>query len=398
VWSCTSASSCQQSSSGGAGGGPSLTENAPSWQTSAGVLGSSTKRGVPDISFDASPNSGALVLINGSQVQIGGTSLAAPLWAGFWTRIQAAHGNTLAFPASTIYSGAAANPSWFHDVTSGNQGYAAGTGWDYASGYGSVQIANFSASFGSSGGGTTTPTANFSTATSGLTATFTDSSTDVGGTISSYSWTFGDGGTSTVKSPTHTYSAAGTYTVTETVKDSGGVSASKSASVTVSSSGGGGGTTNVVTNGGFESSASPWTMSSGVYCTNSTCSGETAHSGTGFAWLDGYGTTHTDTVSQSITIPAGKTSATLTFWLHIDTAETTTTTAYDKLTVSVTPSGGSATTLATYSNLNAASGYVQKTISLNAYIGKTLTLKFTGAEDSSLQTSFVLDDVAVNVQ
>ncbi len=396
VWSCTSASSCQQSSSGGAGGGPSLTESAPSWQTSAGVLGSSTMRGVPDISFDASPNSGALVLINGSQTQIGGTSLAAPLWAGFWTRIQAAHGNTLPFPASTIYSGAAANPSWFHDVTSGNQGYAAATGWDYASGYGSVQIANFSSSFGSGGGGTTTPTANFSTSTSGLTATFTDSSTDVGGTISSYSWTFGDGGTSTVKSPTHTYTAAGTYTVTETVKDSGGVSASKSASVTVSSSGGGG-ATNVVTNGGFETSASPWTVSSGVYCTNSTCSGETAHSGTGFLWLDGYGSTHTDTASQSITIPAGKTSATLTFYLHVDTAETTTTTAYDKLTVGVT-SGSTTTTLATYSNLNAATGYVLKTISLNAYIGKTVTLKFTGSEDSSLQTSFVLDDVAVNVQ
>ncbi len=395
VWACSSASTCQQSSSGGAGGGPSLTENAPSWQTAAGVLGTSTKRGVPDISFDASPNSGALVLVNGSNAQIGGTSLAAPLWAGFWTRIQAAHGNTLPYPAQTLYQGAAANPGWFHDVTSGNQGYAAATGWDYASGYGSVQIANFSAAFSGGGGGGTTPTANFSTATSGLTATFTDSSSDVGGTISSYAWTFGDGGTSTVKSPTHTYTAAGTYTVTETVKDSGGVSASKTASVTVSSSGGGG-ATNVVTNGGFETSASPWTVTSGVFCTNATCTGQTAHGGTGFLWLDGYGSTHTDSASQSITIPAGKTSATLTFYLHIDTKETGTT-AYDKLTVGVT-SGTTTTTLATYSNANAATGYVLKTISLNAYIGKTVTLKFTGTEDSSLATSFVLDDVAVNVQ
>ena len=395
VWSCTSASSCQQTSNGGAGGGPSLTENAPSWQIAAGVLGSSTKRGVPDISFDANPSSGALVLINGTQEQIGGTSLAAPLWAGFWTRIQAAHGNTLPFPAQTMYQGAAANPSWFHDVTSGNQGNAAAVGWDYASGYGSVQIANFSAAF-SGGGGTTTPTANFSFTTSGLTATFTDSSSDVGGTISTHSWTFGDGGTSTATSPSHTYAAAGTYTVTETVTDSGGVSASKSSSVTVSTSGGGG-STNVVTNGGFESVATPWTLSSGVLCTNSGCSGEVAHAGTGFAWLDGYGSAHTDTASQSITIPAGKTSASLTFYLHIDTKETGTT-AYDKLTVSVTPSGGSAATLATYSNVNAATGYVLKTISLNAYIGKTVTLKFTGTEDSSLATSFVLDDVAVTVQ
>jgi xanthomonalisin len=396
VWSCTSASSCQQSSSGGAGGGPSLTENAPSWQTASGVLGTATKRGVPDISFDASPNSGALVLINGSNAQIGGTSLAAPLWAGFWTRIQAAHGNTLPYPAQTLYQGAAANPGWFHDVTSGNQGYAAATGWDYATGYGSVQIANFSSAFTGGGGGTTTPTANFSFSTSGLTATFTDSSSDVGGTISTHSWTFGDGGTSTATSPSHTYAAAGTYTVTETVTDSGGVSASKSSSVTVTSSGGGGGSTNVVTNGGFESVATPWTLSSGVLCTNAGCSGEVAHAGTGFAWLDGYGSAHTDTASQSITIPAGKTSATLTFYVHIDTKETGST-AYDKLTVGVT-SGSTTTTLATYSNVNAAAGYVLKTISLNAYIGKTVTLKFTGTEDSSLATSFVLDDVAVNVQ
>ena len=396
VWSCTSASSCQQSSSGGAGGGPSLTENAPSWQTAAGVLGTSTKRGVPDISFDASPNSGALVLVNGSQEQIGGTSLAAPLWAGFWTRIQAAHGNTLPFPAQTLYQGAASHPTWFHDVTSGNQGYAAATGWDYATGYGSVQIANFSTAFTGGGGGTTTPTANFSFTTSGLTATFTDSSSDVGGTISTHSWTFGDGGTSTATSPSHTYAAAGTYTVTETVTDSGGVSASKSSSVTVATSGGGGGSTNVVTNGGFESVATPWTLSSGVLCTNAGCSGEVAHGGTGFAWLDGYGSAHTDTASQSITIPAGKTSATLTFYVHIDTKETGST-AYDKLTVGVT-SGSTTTTLATYSNVNAAAGYVLKTISLNAYIGKTVTLKFTGTEDSSLATSFVLDDVAVNVQ
>jgi subtilase family serine protease len=405
VWSCTSASSCQQSSNGGAGGGPSLTEKAPSWQIAAGVLGTSTMRGVPDISFDANPSSGALVLINGSQEQIGGTSLAAPLWAGFWTRIQAAHGNTLPFPAQTMYQGAAANPSWFHDVTSGNQGEAAAVGWDYASGYGSVQIANFSAAFSGSTPPpppppppASGPTANFTDTVSGLTVSFVDTSTDTGGTISSRSWTFGDSSTSTTQNPSHTYAAGGTYSVTETVTDSNAKTAAHTASVTVASS-----TppppppSNLVTNGGFEGSASPWTVSSGVYCTNSTCSGETAHAGTGFLWLDGYGTTHTDTASQSITIPAGKTSASLTFYLHIDTAETTKTTAYDTLAVGVT-SGSTTTTLATYSNLNAATGYVQKTISLNAYIGKTVTLKFTGKEDSSAQTSFVLDDVAVSAQ
>jgi len=80
-----------------------------------------------------------------------------------------------------------------------------------------------------------TPTANFTFTTSGLTATFTDTSTDAGGTIGSYAWTFGDGGTSTTKSPSHTYAAAGTYSVTETVKDSvNNTTSSKTSSVTVS--------------------------------------------------------------------------------------------------------------------------------------------------------------------
>jgi serine protease len=251
------------------------------------------------------------------------------------------------------------------------------------------------ATVGGGGGGGGTPTANFSASTSGLTATFTDSSTDSGGTITSHAWTFGDGATSTATSPSHTYASQGTYSVTETVTDgTSGQSSSKTLSVTVSS--GGGGSSQLILNPGFESGATSWTASSGVVCTNSGCSGETAHGGTGFTWLNGYGTAHTDTLSQSVTIPAGKTSATLTFWLHIDTAETGTT-AYDKLTVAGT-SGSTTTTLATYSNVNAASGYVQRTINLNAYIGKTVTIKFTGAEDSSLQTSFVIDDVNLNVQ
>jgi subtilase family serine protease len=396
AWSCTSSRTCASTSSGGTGGGVSSTEPAPSWQTAAGVLTTAGKRGVPDVAFDASPSSGALVLINGSNVQIGGTSLAAPLFTGFYTRIQAAHGNTLGFPASTLYAGAAANPSWFHDVTSGsNGGYSAGTGWDYVTGYGSLQVQNFSSAFGSSG---STLTANFSCTTSGLAATCTDSSTDSGGTISAHAWTFGDGGSSTATNPSHTYAAAGSYTVSETVTESGtGKTASKSQSVTVASSGGG--SSQLLLNTGFENGSTSWTMTSGVDCTNASCPGETAHTGTGFAWLDGYGSTHTDTVSQGVTIPAGKTTATLAFYLHIDTAETSTSTAYDKLTVQVLNSSGTVlATLATYSNLNAASGYVLHSLNMASYIGQTVTIKFTGTEDSSLQTSFVLDDVTLTVQ
>lgn len=145
----------------------------------------------------------------------------------------------------------------------------------------------------------------------------------------------------------------------------------------------------VVTNGGFESGTSPWTQSSTSVITSR--AGQTAHGGTSFAWLDGVGSTHTDTLSQSVTIPSGCSSATLTFWLHIDTTETTTSTAYDKLTAKI-----GSTTLATYSNLNKNTGYAQKSFDVSAFAGQTVTVAFTGTEDSSLKTSFVLDDIALD--
>ena len=132
-----------------------------------------------------------------------------------------------------------------------------------------------------------------------------------------------------------------------------------------------------------------------------TSASEPPHSGTKDAWLDGYGTTHTDTATQSVTIPSTATTATLTFFLHIDTAETTTTTAFDTLTVQVLNSAGTVLqTLGTFSNLNKAAGYVQHSlpISLTSIKGQTVQIKFTGKEDTSLQTSFVLDDIALNVQ
>src|SRR5260221_14295413 len=57
------------------------------------------------------------------------------------------------------------------------------------------------------------PTANFTFSCSGLGCTFTSTSIDPDGSIASYSWTFGDGATSTLQNPSHTYTAAGTYSV-----------------------------------------------------------------------------------------------------------------------------------------------------------------------------------------
>ncbi len=86
--------------------------------------------------------------------------------------------------------------------------------------------------------GNAPPVANFTSSVSGLTASFTDTSTDSNGTIASRSWNFGDGTTSTATNPSRTYAAAGTYTVALTVTDNGGASNTISRSVTVGSTGG----------------------------------------------------------------------------------------------------------------------------------------------------------------
>jgi hypothetical protein len=153
--------------------------------------------------------------------------------------------------------------------------------------------------------------------------------------------------------------------------------------------------TQLLGNPGFETgTASPWVATAGVI--DNTAS-QPAHSGTWKAWLNGYGTTHTDSLYQQVTIPAGVSSATLTFWLHIDSAETTTTTQFDTLKVQIRNSANTVlATLQTYSNLNKAAGYSLKTFNLNAYIGQTIRVYFLGVEDSSLQTSFVIDDTALN--
>jgi hypothetical protein len=61
-------------------------------------------------------------------------------------------------------------------------------------------------------------------------------------------------------------------------------------------------------------------------------------------------------------------------------------------------SGTTLGTLATYSNLNKATGYQMRTFSLLPYKGQTVTLSFSMTEDSSAQTSFVVDKVSVITQ
>jgi hypothetical protein len=221
---------------------------------------------------------------------------------------------------------------------------------------------------------------------SGQTLTYTASGLPAGLSISSSTGTIS--GTPTT---------AGSSSVTVTATDTTGAKGTASFTWTVGSGSGSGCTAaQLLGNPGFETgTASPWTASSGVIADNAK---EPPHSGTWDAWLDGYGKTTTDTLAQTVTVPAGCSTGSLSFWLHIDTAETSATTAYDTLKVQVVNSSGTVlATLATFSNLNHATGYTQHTYSLAAYAGQAVTIKFTGTEDNEEQTSFVIDDTALNV-
>jgi len=80
---------------------------------------------------------------------------------------------------------------------------------------------------GTTGQGNELPVAEFTSTPTDLSVAFDASaSSDVEGPISDYRWNFGDGQTGTGKTPTHAYTSAGTYTVTLTVRDAGGLESS----------------------------------------------------------------------------------------------------------------------------------------------------------------------------
>ncbi|HTA64392.1 MAG TPA: S53 family peptidase, partial [Xanthomonadaceae bacterium] len=111
----------------GAGGAPSAFELKPSWELGT-VPGKF--RGVPDIAFDADPNTGALIFVGGTIQQWGGTSLAAPIFSGSWARVIATNGTGVGFAAPLLY---AMPESTFHDITVGNNGgEPAKVGYDFA--------------------------------------------------------------------------------------------------------------------------------------------------------------------------------------------------------------------------------------------------------------------------
>jgi kumamolisin len=137
----------------GSGGGISAADAQPEWQRGPGVTDNPQNpkrhRMIPDVVADADPSSGMAVFIDGGWSQGGGTSQAAPMWAGFITLINAylvKKGlKRVGFVNPALYDLAAGKPAFapFHDVTVGNNLlYDAGPGFDIASGLGSPDVWN----------------------------------------------------------------------------------------------------------------------------------------------------------------------------------------------------------------------------------------------------------------
>ena len=155
---------------------------------------------------------------------------------------------------------------------------------------------------------------------------------------------------------------------------------------------GGGDTSNPVKNPGFEAGDVRWTTSRAGIITNSP--GAPARHGSYKAWLNGFGSVNTDVVSQAVKLPATG-SAMLRFHVNIGSQEGTGT-AFDTLTVRVTPTGGSPVVVKTLSNRdNTFGAYELRAVDLTPWINQVVTISFTGVEDSSFFTAFLLDDIAV---
>ena len=200
---------------GGSGGGISAVWSQPTYQSgvvSTASKGSTTQRNVPDVALNAEPSTGYSIYFGGKWVVYGGTSCAAPLWSGFTALVNQQRATlgkaTIGFMNPTLYTlGKGANGATdFHDIADGSTNllYPAVTGYDCATGWGTINGTALLADL--SGGSTTTYT---------ISGTVTSNSTGLAGV------TLSAGGKTATTASDGTYTlsglAAGTYTVTPSI-------------------------------------------------------------------------------------------------------------------------------------------------------------------------------------
>ena len=160
---------------------------------------------------------------------------------------------------------------------------------------------------------------------------------------------------------------------------------------TLSQAGTSGGGTELLVNPGFETGTTPWVISGQTVRST----GAYPHSGTGYMILGTVNST-TDTLYQQVTVPAG--GGNLNFWLNVTTNEASGAPVYDRLFIEVRNTSGTLlSTLATFSNQNSGTAgvYVLRgPYNLSSFAGQTVRIQFRSTTDSSLPTSFRVDDVS----
>jgi kumamolisin len=129
-------------SGGATGGGVSAHFSKPAYQSAVNVpkpagTANLTGRGVPDVAGDADPETGYIVIVDGEEGVIGGTSAVAPLWAGLIALLNESLGKNVGWFHPRLY-GTLTQHKALHDITSGKNGaYQAQVGWDACTGLGS---------------------------------------------------------------------------------------------------------------------------------------------------------------------------------------------------------------------------------------------------------------------
>ena len=352
----------------GAGGGGGLSSffKEPSWQTGPGVQNqySNGNREVPDVSADADPASGYSMYCTASAsgcpssgwISVGGTSAAAPLWAGSTALIneylQKQQNSSIGFANPVLYGLGNAKQQFppFHDITSGtNLYYPATPGYDEASGWGSPDIYNIARDVAA---GVLPPPAP-PTPTPGPSPTAT-----------------------TTPSPVPTDTTTPTPALTPP-----------------------GSTNSLIQNGDFEQGSSFWLENSpGGY---ELVSSMNPHSGNYSAELCGYSNC-LNSIGQKFTVPANASSIAVSYWWYGETNRISSG-CEDTFTVEVLDSSGNAIgKLQSACNTDATRNWQQVTLDatkmLSRYAGQTVTLTFIATTTADSNTSaFFVDDVAVRV-
>ncbi len=376
VWS--NPSDTQRSPQGaGGGGGISSFFKEPTWQTGPGVQNqySNGNREVPDVSADADPATGYSVYCtvaasgcsSSGWITVGGTSAAAPLWAGSTALIneylQKQQKSRMGFANPVLYGLENATEQFppFHDVSSGtNLYYPATSGYDEASGWGSPDIYNIARDVA---GGSTTPPP---------TPTPNPSPTATGTPVPSPT-------TQPSPSPTSINTPSPGPTDTATPAPPGP-------------------TNSLIRNGDFEQGSATWQESSGsgyeiVDTTN-------PHSGSYSAYLCGYSSCD-DRISQGFVVPRKVSSIAISYWWFGETYHITHS-CVDKFTVELLNGSGNAIgKMQSACNTDADGSWHQVNFNvtslLSKYAGQTVTLVFSATTSSSwVTTSFFVDDAKVS--